>query len=1451
MRNGIAQRISIGVVLFSAIASGALAQSGTVNLVDPYSDTIVVQAGNTFHVTAEHSAKSDKKLVVDLGDGRTGLTADIGELIPVKYDVPGNYTITSKLGNRKLGPVTVEVLGNAVPADVPRTVALSETAQTTSTSVGVGVGSVYAEDGYFPMRFAASGPCYFQLKRYGYGMVWSGNIPAGDTIIVMDGPGDGESNWTLIKFIDGQQKGGTHVLSPNSPYRLQIADIELEEGPSYAPVGSYVANTDWLLGTCHEATLQVVPDPWWAIDPVCGFLYEWSGTDLADSTGIEKEVDYDDGGVKEVYLNCESDDSGGESTTINSLKIDLDGQEPDADGNLVDVDDGIEADAGVLVVSQTTKLIVRNLGPGVVIGSYRLRWDNPSGNKELQLKRLGPGGGGWQDPDIEESYTGSDHTYLVKLKTTGGAVWQDTDTVEVTLSHQGYNVTCEDKVKLVPVKVDLDVDADYDGTISVDSPDDPIEVSVGGATAVGHRERIILRQPLPSAVSSLTLTWDSNKIKVFDDVEDGTEIQSGEEFSSDWPVPLWVQGESESDSARDVTLTLVAAGGAEDKISLTVYDPNVNWTSDAGDSDEMAVGPDSLTEPPTPGPGEPGGAGGFGGPPEGSGFGSLANPFTVADLVVTDTVDTDPGVMTLVLRSNVSDWDAAYQLQETSAGSRTFVDDGDTLAVRVLSTGSDSQGGVSYLAAQVVSMAFGARRTMLLHRASETPDTYESERLRIVLQMQQMPDPSIVDQLSVVLQSSIKEGSDTGTLMETAPDSMVFTNPGSTLAVTLARVTEHGDTAVDDMTVRVSSDLLGTMGTVDAIETTPASLEFRTDAISDGDATPGDSEGASTFIVYGQCWWPEYRVPFVDGTAEWPFGDEKRAAIRRKRGDDTVPTQTGDVIPKGIELNGNPFIWRKDYYMDDGDDRIWNLFWSSGEPAIFALRIDNPITPGDAFSVAGDFPLVDTRVFGGDKLIASPEGLPTPEDVRTVLSVESVVPHESDAETHKTEAASTLAKHEDHFVCVKGTGSIILDATLVPDTAEAAAAISWEAEDEEGSPVTITPDSSDNTIATLSSASAGKTIVQIKVGDHVCWEGVVWVVWASCTSAEEIPMSVRPATVETGDGTKGIGHVVKAGYKFRFTIDPASIVDGSAGADVPALKGDNESDPPYGADSHIIYGTPLSGGASKKWDVSRQLRIKTLNPHLYTPDELPDVVGWLYDNQPVAEEVATDYPPDDEPAWGNDDSGTSDEDNIPYYLPPAELSSEDVPAQPMRDSTGDLNDTFEDRSQYREFVRLELGSVQQGLNWYRASDYKLWRVHFKYKKEAFAKVLTGANGIRETPVGGDDDLALMDMFCGLSNQVAIVIIPGEGQDSIRGGDDGFLDQAGAGLAIHTGANGICESVVLGNDIPIIILGQGRPDTVGVLSKDGPLDVQMEVGDDSIAEGWVNNGSEMALDNEGF
>jgi hypothetical protein len=122
----------------------------------------------------------------------------------------------------------------------------------------------------------------------------------------------------------------------------------------------------------------------------------------------------------------------------------------------------------------------------------------------------------------------------------------------------------------------LDVDANYDKVISVDNPDDPIEMSAGGIVCVGGREKIIMRkvQP-PSWVGDVLLTKNSTKVRVFDAVSNGTEIVFDgihNKFANTvLEKALYVQGETYSSTPRDVTLTLTSnPGSLVDEITFTV-----------------------------------------------------------------------------------------------------------------------------------------------------------------------------------------------------------------------------------------------------------------------------------------------------------------------------------------------------------------------------------------------------------------------------------------------------------------------------------------------------------------------------------------------------------------------------------------------------------------------------------------------------------------------------------------------------------------------------------------------------------------------------------------------------------------------------------------------------------------------------------------------------------------
>ena len=233
--------------------------------------------------------------------------------------------------------------------------------------------------------------------------------------------------------------------------------------------------------------------------------------------------------------------------------------------------------------------------------------------------------------------------------------------------------------------------------------------------------------------------------------------------------------------------------------------------------------------------------------------------------------------------------------------------------------------------------------------------------------------------------------------------------------------------------------------------------------------------------------------------------------------------------------------------------------------------------------------------------------------------------------------------------------------------------ISWEG---------ATESPSNPTQATLSKANAGKNLIKIKYGNRVLKELRVWVVWSNIT-AVAVPITTGRGTIGGITATK-----IEGGYNFTYAILPTTIV---TDADRPNLSGANLTPPPGG--------TELELGADKKWDGSRQKRSKVLNPN-NIPDE--DI------SQPPPTQIPS-YPANE--VEGNDDRRTSDPENNDPYSNNGNLSGEDVPTLGIRDTAGFGNNTYESRLQFREFARLEIEG-----NWYRISDFFLWRIHRRFIK---------------------------------------------------------------------------------------------------------------------------------------
>lgn len=266
-----------------------------------------------------------------------------------------------------------------------------------------------------------------------------------------------------------------------------------------------------------------------------------------------------------------------------------------------------------------------------------------------------------------------------------------------------------------------------------------------------------------------------------------------------------------------------------------------------------------------------------------------------------------------------------------------------------------------------------------------------------------------------------------------------------------------------------------------------------------------------------------------------------------------------------------------------------------------------------------------------------------------------------------------------HFVTPKGGANdiVTLTATFQP---YAPSGVTWEG---------ATQNQSNPAVATVSKSSASKQVVKIKVGNRVLKELRVWTVWTTISSTDIAIQYHEPANIAGQTGA-----FIDGGYNFTHTIQPTTII---TDANRPDLSGARLNAPPGG--THPIFGDPLSNGADVKWDNSRQIRLKRVNPNSIP---LADLV------QPPGPNSVS-YPNDD--VEGNDDRTNGDPETNDPYANSGVLTGTDSPNDGIAHSAGAAGNTYEMRYQFREFSRLEI----QG-TWYRISDYYLWRLHIKFKK---------------------------------------------------------------------------------------------------------------------------------------
>jgi hypothetical protein len=295
-----------------------------------------------------------------------------------------------------------------------------------------------------------------------------------------------------------------------------------------------------------------------------------------------------------------------------------------------------------------------------------------------------------------------------------------------------------------------------------------------------------------------------------------------------------------------------------------------------------------------------------------------------------------------------------------------------------------------------------------------------------------------------------------------------------------------------------------------------------------------------------------------------------------------------------------------------------------------------------------------------------------------------------------------------HYVSPKDAVSdVVLKANIV-GAVKFADAFQWKG----GTPVPGSPEQ-----CQVSREATGKTTVQIiRNSDNAVMDTMnVWIVWSSLTADR---IMFNPGGTFPAPPGKGFPIFIRqdnkdcritAGYTFKSTIAPAAII-GAANADVPDLTGANATPPPdVVATDDGVYnkGVSLAKGANRKWDISRTLRVKFLNPNnvdFSDKKKYPTKYVTSYLNWP--REVGG------EDVVGNDNTNTGTETNDPYANG-GTLTDWDTPLMTLYNTEGANGNTVEKHANWAEFTRLEINK-----KWYRISDDFPWRVTWKFMNSA-------------------------------------------------------------------------------------------------------------------------------------
>jgi hypothetical protein len=190
---------------------------------------------------------------------------------------------------------------------------------------------------------------------------------------------------------------------------------------------------------------------------------------------------------------------------------------------------------------------------GLVRPDLKIEWQPADGSF-----RVWEGGTQWQSGRVIDSRQVA--SWPVRLRVEPLAAVSDL-IIKVTGTADENGSKATDAIRGKIVNVDLDVDADNDGTIG--DADDPLEETPGGLLATGTLKRIGLKMEPAWVTGTLKLTAEAggSRIRVWRDAGKSVPLALPAEWTftgmgSAVPSSLYVEGLSASSAARDVQLRL-------------------------------------------------------------------------------------------------------------------------------------------------------------------------------------------------------------------------------------------------------------------------------------------------------------------------------------------------------------------------------------------------------------------------------------------------------------------------------------------------------------------------------------------------------------------------------------------------------------------------------------------------------------------------------------------------------------------------------------------------------------------------------------------------------------------------------------------------------------------------------------------------------------------------------